>query len=419
MRTNAEWPFQRIVWATLVLISIVFGFWILYRFYQVVFILFIAIVIGTVIRPAVTWLNQRGISKKWGVILVFLGLLAMLILFALLLFPLIVDQGTTIAAVVPKYFQDLRVWMSTSTNLMVVRLGNFLPRSLATIKPGQQTGEETLASAEQALGYIASATNTIIIATAILLLVFYWTLEGPRYIQSLLQLIPKGQRNNISEIISAMETKIAFYIGGQTILSLVVGIMALIAYLLIGLPNAIALAFVAGIFEAIPMVGPLLGAIPAAVIAFSISPSKLIWVVVATVIIQQLENNLLVPGIMRKAVGINPLVSLLAIFAFSSIFGIAGAVMAIPMAAIVQILLNRFVFDPEGAGKSITTGRDYASLLRYEAQDLAQDLVKQARLKKGGSDIRIKQIDKVMDEIESIAVDLDDLLAQVPQSDVP
>ena len=122
--------------------------------------------------------------------------------------------------------------------------------------------------------------------------------------------------------------------------------MALVAYLLIGLPNALVLALVAGVLEAVPLLGPLLGAIPAAVIALSIAPSKLIWVVVATVVIQQLENAVLVPRVMRKAVGVNPFVSLLAMFALSSLFGIAGALMAIPIAAMVQLLLDRFVFGP-------------------------------------------------------------------------
>ena len=162
------------------------------------------------------------------------------------------------------------------------------------------------------------------------------------------------------------------------------------------------------------MIGPLLGAIPAAVIALSISPIKLVWVIVATVIIQQLENSLLVPRVMHKAVGVNPFVTLLAIFAFSSLFGIAGALMAIPIAAMLQLLLDRFVFHPTVIDAEASTGRDYASRLRYDAQDLAQDLRKQARLKKGGSDLRIAQMDQVLDEIETITSDLDALLAQVP-----
>jgi hypothetical protein len=167
------------------------------------------------------------------------------------------------------------------------------------------------------------------------------------------------------------------------------------------------------------MIGPLLGAIPAAVIALSIAPSKLVWVIVATLVIQQTENSVLVPRVMRKAVGVNPFVSLLAIFAFSSLFGIAGALMAIPIAAIIQLLLDRFVFYQAAMEPEVSAGRDYASRLRYEAQDLAQDLRKQARLKKGGSDLRVKQIDQMMDEIEAITTDLDALLAQVSTSGAP
>jgi hypothetical protein len=191
---------------------------------------------------------------------------------------------------------------------------------------------------------------------------------------------------------------------------LVIGMMALIAYLLIGLPNALVLALVAGILEAVPMIGPLLGAVPAAFVALSLGPDKLIWVIVATTVIQQLENSLLVPRVMDKAVGVNPFVTLLAFFAFSSFFGMAGALMAIPMAAIIQLVLNHFVFHPTTTEPEVSTGRDYASRLRYEAQNLADDLRKQARLKKRGSDLRVKQIDQVMDEIETITTDLGALL---------
>ena len=116
------------------------SFWLLYRFYQVVFILFIAIVMGTVIRPVVTWLHRRGLPRIAGVILVYLLLLALLIGFVLLLFPLIVEQGTTIAAAVPGYYQSLREWMVNYPNQLIVRLSEFLPATLPGLEPVQQTG---------------------------------------------------------------------------------------------------------------------------------------------------------------------------------------------------------------------------------------------------------------------------------------
>jgi predicted PurR-regulated permease PerM len=414
-----QWTFRRVMWATFVLAFVAGSFWLLYRFHQVVFMLFIAIVMGTVIRPAVTWLHRRGLPRIAAVILVYLLLLALLIGFVVLLFPLIVEQGTTIAAAVPGYYQSLREWMMGTPSPLMERLSKFLPATLPAMKAIQQTGQQMLAFAGQAVGYVTSAAKAIFMATAILLLASHWTLDGPRSIRSLLLLVPTGQRESISELISAMESKVGFYIAGQGVLCLFIGIMALIAYLLIGLPNALVLALLAGALEAVPMVGPLLGAIPAALVALSIEPSKLIWVIAATVVIQQTENIVLVPRVMRKAVGVNPFVSLLAIFAFSSLFGIAGALMAIPIAAIIQLLLDRFIFQPAAMESEVSTGRDFASRLRYEAQDLAQDLRKQARLKKGGSDQRVKQIDQVMDEIETITTDLDSLLAQVNPSGAP
>jgi predicted PurR-regulated permease PerM len=412
-----NWTFGRVVGATLVLVSVIFGFWLLYRFYQVLFILFVAIMIGTVIRPIVDWLYQRGIPRIAGVILVYLLLLMLLAGFLWLLFPLIFEQSTALSKDIPIYYQNLRTWIVTNPNQLFMRLGQLLPATLPNLNPGivQQTREQVVASAGQVLGYVISAAKAIFTSIVILVLTIYWTLDGPRIIKTILLLIPQDQRENISELISAMESKVGFFLAGQGLLCLVISMMALVAYVLIGLPNALVLALAAGVMEAVPMVGPLLGAVPAGLVALSIAPGKLIWVIVSTIVIQQLENTLLVPRIMKKAVGVNPFVTLLALFAFSSFFGIAGALMAIPMAALIQLALNHFVFKSATVELEVSEGRDYASRLRYEAQDLIQDLRKQSRLKKRGSDQKIIQLEQVMDEIETITTDLDALLARANQ----
>ena len=412
-----DWTFRRIVGATLVLLSVMLGFWLIYRFNQVIFILFVAIVIGTVIRPAVAWLHQHGLPQTVGVIFVYLLLLLLLIGFLLLLFPLISDQSKTIAAAIPDYYQNLREWVIKNPNQTLMSLSAFLPATLPKLMPVQQTGQELMASAGQVAGYVALLTKILFTATIILVLAYYWTLEGPRIIQSYLLLLPQTQRESISDLISAMESKVGFYMIGQAFLCMVIGLMALVAYLLIGLPNALVLALIAGVMEAVPMIGPLLGAVPAGLVALSIAPGKLIWVIISTIVIQQLENSLLVPRIMRKAVGVNPFVTLLSLFAFSTLFGLPGALMAIPIAAMIQLALNHFVFQQTTVEMEVSEGRDFASRLRYEAQDLVQDLRKQARLKKAGSKLTIKKIENVMDEIETITTDLDTLLARTNKTD--
>lgn len=406
------WTLRSVVWTTLVLVFVVFGFWLLYRFYQVIFVLLIAIVMGTVIRPVVTWLYRRGLPRIAGVILVYSLLLAMLIGFGLLLFPLIVEQGATITGALPGYYQNLREWIIHFPNQWIARLGEFLPLTLSEEPSVQQTGEQMLDSAGQVLGYAGSAARVLLVIGAILLLAFHWTLDGPRIIRSLISLLPTSQRERIRELIAAMETKVGAYVAGQAVLCAIIGTLALVAYWLIGLPNLLVLAFIAGVMEAVPMIGPLLGAVPAALVALSIAPTQLVWVIIASILIQQVENNLLVPRVMRRAVGVNPFVSLLSIFAFGSLFGLAGAIMAIPIAAILQLLLGHFVFDAKSIEPEVTSGRDYAGRLRYEVQKLAQDLRRHARYKQGGSEPSTKQTDQVLDEIEAITADLTALLAQ-------
>ena len=411
-----EWTFKKVVAATLILAGVVLCFWLLFRFYEVVFILLVSIVIGTALRPIVNWLFRLGLPREVGVILIYLLLLALVIGFLLVLFPLIYKQTITIVAEVPVYYQNLSEWMRNSTSQIIVSLSDFLPPSLPFMAPVEQTGQQFLASAEQAMGYLNTISKTIFLIIVILVLALHWLVDGSRTIQSWLSLVPKNRQESINTMISSMETKIGYFIAGQSILCLIIGILAFFAYQIIGLPNAFVLALMAGVLEAVPMIGPMLGAIPAGIIALSISPIKLLWVVVGTIVIQALENYLLVPRIMRKAVGINPFVSLLAIFAFSSFFGIAGALMAIPIAAIIQLLLDHFIFHPTAAEPEDSAGRDQASRLRYEAQDLAKGLRNQARNKKAGSTLLVKQIDKVMDEVETIASDLDSLLAQIQPS---
>jgi predicted PurR-regulated permease PerM len=258
-----QWTFRRVVGATLVVVGVLLCFWLLYRFYLVVFLVFVAIIIGTVIRPIVNWLYLHKLPKVAGVILIYVVFLILAIGFILLLFPLVFEQGSTILNRMPDYYQDIRTWMESSPSQLIISFGQILPREIPGFSSVQQTGPEMLASAEQALAYVTSVSRGVFIPIVVLLLAFYWTLDGPRIIRSLLILLPKPHRNDIKELISAMETKVGYFILGKGILSLVVGFFALIAYLIIGLPNALVLALIAGILEAVPMIGPILGAIPA------------------------------------------------------------------------------------------------------------------------------------------------------------
>jgi hypothetical protein len=137
-----------------------------------------------------------------------------------------------------------------------------------------------------------------------------------------------------------------------------------------------------------------------------------VWVGLATIVIQVLENYLLVPHVMDRSVGVHPLVTILAITAFGALLGIVGALLAIPLAALAQVLIQRFVLGGAG-GPAAPAGRDQVSALRYEAQHLAHDIRQVIRHK---DDHAGESIDAAEDELEAIVVDLDRVLAHEEQA---
>ena len=411
--------FRQVVSLTLTVLAVGVGFLLLYQFHSVLFILLTSIILGTVLRPILQKMTSARIPTGVAVSIMLVGILTLFILFGFLIVPMLTEQGSRLTAIIPQYYATVRGWIANSPNAFIVRLSALLPASIAQVTSLEpSTNQDMLTMAGRAISYFSAGFGTVFVAVSMTLLTYYWMTESPRVIQSMLLFLQPDKRLRVQSLITEIENKVRQYLVGQAILCLAIGVLATIAYLIIGLPNAIVLGLLAGIFEAVPMVGPLLGALPAGIVALSQSPIQLLWVVVATLIMQQLENNLLVPRVMSQVVGINPFVSLLSIATFSSLYGIAGAVMAIPLAAILQILLYSFVFKKEPEASTLSTGRDRLSLLRYETQDFAMGLRNQTRASKEGSKESVTQVDEVMDQMEQMATDLDQLLAQKGEEEV-
>jgi predicted PurR-regulated permease PerM len=410
-----NWTTRQVIGATLVVVLVLLGFWLLYQLRLAVFILFTAIVISTALKPLVDWLHSRGVSPFFGVISVYVVFFIVLTGLLWLLIPALFAQISGIINEVPAYYQSFLDMFSKSRNIILQQLAFRLPHELpwsifmntAPTEPAEATAPST--------NFIGLTLKGLFITIATLLLSLFWTLEGKRAIRSTLMLAPLDRREGIRELVDTIQDKMGAYVRSQAILAGVIGVMALVAYLLIGLPYALALAFFAGLMEVVPYVGPVLGAVPAVLVAASFAPSQAIWVIVASIIIQQIENTFLVPRIMNKSVGVNPIVALPAIFTFSSLLGIMGALLAIPIAAILQLLLDRFMLGPTPMDQDVSTGRDGLSRLRFEVQDLIQDARRQSRQNDKNL---IEEDDPLEEEIEAIAGDLDSLLAQLEAPEV-
>ncbi len=420
-----KWTPSQVVAATLFVVGLLVSLVLLYMFRTVVLMLFVAILLGTGLKPAVNFLAARGLSRKYGQILIYTILIAVFLGFLALALTPILEQSTSVTNVARTYYTDVRLAMLKSESTIVRNLGIRLSPNLdvqeltqspqTTPQTPEQVAEATAKLVSTALNFAGIFAKALFIIVAILLMTFYWTLESERVFRTLLLLFPSSKRASIREVIDAVEGKLGAYLFGEGILMLAIGLLSLAAYLIIGLPNALVLALIAGVMEAVPVVGPILGAIPAVLVAASTNPGNIVWVVVASIIIQLAENNLLVPRVMDRSVGVNPLLTILSIAALSALIGLPGAILAVPIAAIIQFLINRFVIIPVREPDLKPEGRGNLSYLRLQVQELATDSRKMITLEKDGAEGG--QEERMEELIESLANDLDQILAQVPQAE--
>jgi predicted PurR-regulated permease PerM len=342
------WTTSQVVHATVFVVCVFLTFWLLYRLRLLIFLLFAAVVLGTALRPGVEWLQRRGISRVTGIIILYLLIAIILIGFLVLTFPLLADQALQLSNQLPEYYTQVRGLLVNSDNRLLQNLGMRVPPQLTLFLSRNPAAEgELLNQVTQAVFYTNLGIKGILSILAVFLLAYYWTQESSVFIRTLLRLAPLQRRHTIQQFFHLAETKIGGYIRGQAILCLIVGAAAFVFYTLIGLPYALVLALIAGLMEMVPIFGPALGSIPALLAALSMDPGRALWVLIATGLIQTMENIFLVPRVMKNSMGVNPIIILLSLVAFGSVFGFAGALVALPLAAIIQLIVDRILIPVE------------------------------------------------------------------------
>jgi predicted PurR-regulated permease PerM len=397
---------RTLILGNLVVLGIGVCFFLVYRFAAALFSLFTGITLGMAVKPAVEWLRRRGIPRWAGALAIYLGLSALLAGFVILVVPVVIEQAGTILTKIPAQFESLRASMTGSASRTIRRIALYLPASLSLRRFENPI---TVVDVGELLPYAGVIGRNLFTAVAVLLLGFYWTLEGDRRIRELVFLAPYERRREIRSFLGEVEHKVGAYLRGQIVVCLVIGVLALGAYSLIGLPYALVLGLIYAAGEAVPVLGPIIGTVAASTVALSVSPSLVPWVIGVAVMLQLIENYVLIPRVMKRAVGVNPLVTLLAITGFGSVLGVVGAILAIPMAATIQLLIDRFLLRAQASDKDVPSGRDRSSVLRYEVQQVAMDVRNLLRARESQM---IPHAEKLKDAVETIATDLDRLLAR-------
>jgi predicted PurR-regulated permease PerM len=291
------------------------------------------------IRPA-----RRRFRMERGpaTLLIFVLLIGALILTLIGVVPTLIAEFQGFAAALPAYVGQ--------ANETLRALGREYPL-LAGLSERMMPTADAVAADIEAITYqagtilqvAASIVSGFISFTLLLIVTFYLIVDGERIRRQLVWLLPPANRPAASAVAEAAQDKIGAWLIGQFALSAIIGVFSLVGLEIIGVPYALFLAAIAAIGELVPMIGPYIGAVPAVIVALFVSPFTALLTIGLYILIQQLENNLVVPQVMRRAVDLPPVFVLAALMLGSEALGIVGALLAVPVAAIVSIIVAELI----------------------------------------------------------------------------
>ncbi len=327
--------------ARLVLLALaaVAGVWLAIMLRDILIQVLIATILAAGITPLTRQLTRIGLPRGLSVILIYLLLILAIVGLGFLLVPPVVDEVRSLIRQAPGFGER---FVRSQDDLQ--RQFPFLPPLGPALQSQlQQLGNSAGAIFVQALSIVGVALGVfggLLTAILTLLVTFYLVVDGQRIRDYLLSFLPAGQRPRARRVTDAIGQRMGGWLLGQVALSASIGVASFIALLLIGVNNPLLLAVVAAVAELLPIIGPWIAAVPAVIVAFTQDPVKALLTIVAYVIIQQIESNLLAPRIMGRAVRLHPLAVILALLAGASLFGIVGALVAVPVASALSVILD-------------------------------------------------------------------------------
>jgi predicted PurR-regulated permease PerM len=340
------YPPAEVVRLLLLVLGFGIGVYVLWRIQEVLFLLFVAILLATAIEPIVNRLRRGPFTRGSGVLVVYTAIMLVIGTAAYFVIPNVLNQAGSFSQTFPERLIAMRVDAAQLTQPA-------LRGALLQILDQLNTAIQVPASPKQEdlVTVGAAAAQTVISFLSIFVLAFYWLVERASIKRVLLRSVSAAHARDVNTVWLEVEEKLGGWVRGQLVLMLAIGVMAGLGYTILGLPNAALLAVAAGLFEIVPMIGPFLAFAPAVVVALTVSPGTAVLVVVYALVIQQIESNVLVPRVMREAVGVSPLTVLLGILIGSTLYGLPGAFLAVPVAGAIQVVLAHTLRaeDPEQA----------------------------------------------------------------------
>lgn len=306
---------------------------------DVLILVFLAFVLAAALNPTITRLAKLGLPRGLSVALTFAAVAAALTLILVTFVPVIADELTQLVDALPGLIGRLTQgsdWTAAVFGQLAAKSAAGFPDLFARVGLGIFHG---------AFGLFGGVISFL----AMILLTFYLTVDEQAIKKTVVWLTPAPRRAFVADMVERIEQRLGHWLRGQLTLGLVIGAVSTVGLLFLHVKYAFALGLIAGITELIPTVGPYLGMLPAALIGLSQSPPTAVWVVALYWFIQQTENNFLVPRIMSRATGLNPIAVFLGLLIGAKLAGIVGILLSVPTVIIVTTIGETFLTEREGS----------------------------------------------------------------------
>ena len=304
---------------------------------SVLVLMFVAVILASGLQPIVAWLRTHIPIGRGAAILLVYGIFFLAVIgMAVIVLPASIGQLERTLASLPPFFDRAREWAAElRPGALAEGITGLIDAAARAVLPSDPTpdGEVVVQVGITVFGAIMSVLT-------VLTVVYFWLTEHARLQRYALAFFPKHRRARARDVWNNAETRLGMWVRGQLILMGTLGLGTGIAYTVLGVPSAILLGLLSALFEAVPIVGPLLGAIPAVVVAATVSPELALQVAVVYAILQFIEGNVLVPIVMRNTVGISPFLVIFSVLAGAAAGGFVGALLAVPIAATAEVLLE-------------------------------------------------------------------------------
>ena len=329
-----------IIWKTiLILLAISF----LYYIKDVLLLLFLAIIIVSAAGPIIDKMESKKIPRILAVVLLYFSSILLFVLVLSIVVPVLSNETQMITKALPEYFTGINNFIENVTDLAAsYHFEENFNDFLANFSNGLTNSLSSIFS--NTLGFLVGVFKALVIFS----LAFYMLIkkDGTRaFVNAIVH--NKKHKKRVIDLVEKIQTKMGRWLVGQFSLMFIIFVLEFIALSILGVPFALILALIGGLLEIVPYIGPLAAFVPAVLIASTVSPWTALFVAISYILIQQIENHLIVPLVMKKAVGLNPVVIILSLLIGGRLAGVPGIILAVPFVTAMEILLEDFLNKKE------------------------------------------------------------------------